>query len=239
MDAQNIQFYGITGNEFTVREGKAPDVYIPKSLMLTGNIDTPLRYIEKQKASFPVFGGVINANIEVDREEMTIKLYVDPKGQSFDSIWGKLAFAEEFTKFGINSGEEQTPNALGEFIKMNRSCLTDRDTAMNLVKVLRSFNAKIAKALEVVKDDRANYNLHKSQAVESNLPETFFLDIPIFKGQPKKKIEVEININADTLACSLISPEANDYISEQKNLIIDEQIKKIQEIMPELCIIEV
>jgi subtilisin-like proprotein convertase family protein len=92
--------------------------------------------------------------------------------------------------------------------------------------------------VEKVIDDRANYSLKKSQAVDSNIPESFYLEISIFKGQPKIKIQIEININADSLNCSLISPEANDYISDQKNQIIDEQIKKISELIPELCIIE-
>jgi hypothetical protein len=110
---------------------------------------------------------------------------------------------------------------------------------MNLVKELRTFKAKIDKEVEKVFDDRANFTLKKAQAVDSNIPENFYLVIPIFKGQEKVKIQIEININAESLNCSLVSPEANDYISDQKNQIIDEQIKKIQEIIPELCIIEV
>jgi len=241
MKAENLQIIGLTGNELIIREGKAPDIFIMKPLKLTCNIDAVFRYLEKQKGTISLIAGegkTLNANIEVDRENMTIKLYVDPKGQSPDSVWSKLEYHEDFLKFKINTGEEFTTYGLAELFKMNRSCFQDRDTAMKLVKDLRTFKAKIDKEVEKVIDDRANYSLKKSQAVDSNIPESFYLEISIFKGQPKIKIQIEININADSLNCSLISPEANDYISDQKNQIIDEQIKKISELIPELCIIE-
>jgi hypothetical protein len=238
MKTEQILINGLSGNEIIFREGKAPDIFVPRSLRLTGNIDTVSRYLEKQKGTIPILEGTMNANIEIDREKMTIKLYVDPKGQSFDSIWGKLELHEDFLKFEINTGEEFSTTALAELFKMNRSCFKDRDAAMKLVKELRTFKAKIDKEVEKTSDDRANYTLHKSQAVDSNIPDNFYLVIPIFKGQPKHTIQVEININADSLNCSLISPEANDYISDQKNQIIDEQIKKIRDIVPDLCILE-
>lgn len=238
MKTEQININGLTGNEIIFREGKAQDVFIPKSLKLTGNIDSVFRYLEKQKGTIPIINGTLNANIEINREDMVIKLYVDPKGQSYDSVFGQLEFHEDFLRFGVNTGESMQPSELAEKIKMNRSCFMDKEVAMKLVKDLKSFKAKVDKVLEKVVDDRANYTLHKSQAVESNIPETFFLSVPIFKGQPKESFEVEININADNFNCSLISPEANDYISENKNRIIDDQIKKIEEIIPELVIIE-
>lgn len=246
MKTEQIKINGLTGNEIIFREGKARDEFIPKPMNISGIIDAPLRYIEKQWGSFPVDPStrttaqiVYLGGITVNREAMTIILCVDPKGEAPDTVTGKLEFHEDFVKFSINSGEEHTTTALAELFKMNRSCFKEREVAMRLVKELRSFKAKVDKEVEKTSDDRANYTLHKSQAVDSNIPESFYLNVPIFKGQPAKTIQVEININADSLNCSLISPEANDYIAEQKNMIIDEQITKIQEIIPELVIIEV
>ena len=242
MKTEQININGLTGNEIIFREGKARDEFIPKPMSIIGIIDAPLRYIEKQMGSFPVVEKidpmVYLARLTVDREAMTIILCVDPKGEVPDTIIGKLEVHEDFVKFGINSGDELTTTALAELFKMNRSCFKDRETAMKLVKELRSFKAKVDKEIEKTSDDRANYNLRKSQAVDSNIPESFYLNVPIFKGQPAKTIQIEININADSLNCSLISPEANDYIAEQKNMIIDEQIKKIEDLIPELVIIE-
>jgi hypothetical protein len=241
MKADQITINGLSGNELIWREGKAPDVYVPKPLVINGNIDTVTRYLEKQKAILTVVAGVFLANVLIDRsdEKMSISLFVDPKGQSPDTITGKLEFHEDFERFGINSGKEYSTTALAELFKMNRSCFKDRQVAMSLVKDLRSFKAKVDKEVEKMTDDRANYNIKLSQAVESNLPESFYLNVPVFKGQEKRTFMIEININPDSLACSLISPEANDYIADEKNKIIDEQIAKIKEITPELVIIEV
>jgi hypothetical protein len=194
--------------------------------------------------SFPVHPSVASktvylARLTVNREAMTIILCVDPKGEAPDTVTGSLELHEDFTKFGINSGLEMTTTTLAELFKMNRSAFKDREVAMNLVKELRSFKAKVDKQLEKTVDDRANYNLHKSQAVDSNIPESFYLNVPIFKGQPSRSFQVEININAESLNCSLISPEVNDYISDEKNKIIDEQVEKIEALVPELVIIEV
>ena len=246
MKTEQILINGLTGNEIIFREGKARDEFIPKPMSVTGIIDAPLRYIKTQMKSFPnyetndtILLDVYKAGLTVNREAMSIVLTVDPKGEAPDNIIGRLEYHEDFTKFAVNTGIEFTTTQLAELFKMNRSCFQDKDTAMKLVKDLRSFKAKVDKQLEKFSDDRANYSLHKSQVVDSNIPETFKLNVPIFKGQPKEIIEVEINISAESLNCSLISPEANDYISEFKNKIIDDQIKAIQEIIPELCIIEV
>jgi len=110
---------------------------------------------------------------------------------------------------------------------------------MKLVKDLRNFTAKINKELESFKDDRANYALKKSQVVETNLPASFILVVPIFKGQPKESFEVEINIDADNLTCSLVSPVANDFIYDFKDKIIGTEIEKIKSLLPDLVIIEV
>jgi len=245
MKTERITINGLTGNEIIFREGPARAVFIPLPMNISGNIDTPLRYIEKQKAYFPIYGttadgkSIFMAHVIVDRENMAMALFVHPKSEDPDKITGKLELHEDFVKFGINSGKELTTTALAELFKMNRSAFKDKETAMKLVKDLRSFKAKVDKDIEKHSDDRANFTMHKSQAVDSNIPASFQLVVPIFKGEHALTFQVEININAENLNCSLISPEVNDYIAVEKNKIIDEQIKKIQEVMPELLIIEV
>jgi hypothetical protein len=223
-----------TGSELTIREGKAIDLKEPRVTIVSGTIDSPLRWLKHKLTSFVI----ICCSVFVNKEIGTITLVTDEKNHYSDEITGRLEFHPDFVKFGINSGQQETSHDLAEKIKMWRSCFKDKDTAMKLVKNLRNFTAKVNKELEAFKDDRANYALKKSQIVETNLPETFILVVPVFKGQPKESLEVEINIDADKLTCSLISPQANDYIAEFKEKIIDEQIEKIREVAPELVIIE-
>lgn len=225
----------LDGNTLIIREGQASKPVEPGQVKLSGNIDSPLRWLEKKLNNIEV----IRAHVAVNREIREICLFVDEKSPTFDSITGQLEFHPDYIKWGINSGEQQTAHELAEFIKMNRSSFKDKNTAMKLVTDLRKFTAKVNKELEAFKDDRANFAMKRTQVVETNLPESFVLVVPIFKGQKKETIVVEISINPDSLACTLVSPEANDYIDEFKDKIIDEQIKGIKEIAPELVIIEV
>jgi hypothetical protein len=230
-----ITLIDFKGSELVIREGQASKPIEPQPVKVVGTIETPLRWLKKRAGTLKIS----DCSIQVDREAGDITLTINEKSQYFDEITGKLELHPDFIKFGINTGEQRTPHDLAELFKMNRSCFKDKDTAMKLVKELRTFKAKVDKELESVKDDRANYSMKKIQAVETNIPELFILVVPIFKGQPKETIEVEINIDADKLTCSLISPAANDYIAEFKERIIEEQIKAIGALVPELVIIEV
>jgi hypothetical protein len=223
------------GNELVVREGAASKPIEPIKVDIKGVINSPFNWLEKKLSALKV----IDSNILIDKDKGTIILTVNEKSPVFDTIQGSLQLHPDFEMFNINSGESITSHDLAEKIKMFRSCFLDKDTAMKLVKNLRNFTAKVNKELEAFKDDRANYALKKSQIVETNLPESFTLVVPIFKGQEKRHVEVEININADNLNCTLISPEVNDYISTFKETIIDEQIDKIKTLVPDLAIIEV
>jgi len=77
--------------------------------------------------------------------------------------------------------------------------------------------------------------------VDSNLPKSFKLNIPLFEGFPNEEIEVEIYADVDgrDVSLSLISAGANEAIEEYKNRVINEQLDKIKEIAPDIVIIEV
>jgi len=230
-----INLVNYKGSELVIREGKASDPINPVNVLIEGNIDSPLWWLKKKLSVI----NIVLCHLLVDREKGVMSLYVDDKGPATDCIKGRLDLHPDFVKFGINTGAQIDSHTLAEKIKMYRSCFKDKSTAMKLVSDLRNFTAKINKELEAIKDDRANYSLKKSQIVDTNLPDSFILVVPVFKGEKKQEIKIEINIDANTLNCSLISPDANDYISEFKDSIIDEQIEKILAIQPGLTIIEI
>lgn len=225
----------LSGNELIIREGEALPAVEPVKFIINGTIESPFKWLEMKKSAI----NVIDCNVLVDNDKGQIKLTINEKDAYSDTIIGVLSLHPDFVKFGINSGQQITPNELAEKIKMYRSCFKDKDTAMKLVKDLRNFTAKINKELESFKDDRANYALKKTQVVDTNLPASFILVVPIFKGQPKESFEVEINIDADKLTCSLVSPVANDFIYDFKSKIINQEIEKIKSLLPELVVIEV
>lgn len=221
--------------EIIIREGKALPVQEPVPLSLDGCIDTPLRYVKKRK-------GIINhlaANVRIDRDAMSIGLEAGENSFYKDTVTGRLKKSTELEAFGINSGEYISNFDMADLIKKNRSYFESKTVAMKLVTELRNFKAKVEKELELSDDKRGNANIRKSQIVDSNLPESFHINVPVFKGMDCRRIEVEVEINPTDLSCTLVSPEANDIITGERDSIINEQIKLIEDEVPDILIVEV
>lgn len=177
--------------------------------------------------------------VEINREKGTIE-FVEDEGYPWESNYkGALKFDERFLRFKINTGETFTPLDLGNFFKMNRSFFSSVSEASKLVSKLINFEADVDSKIQEADDGRANKTSVRTQVVTSNVPPSFKLNIPIFKGCPNQLIEVEIAIDARSLNCSLISPEANDYIETIKDEVIDKEKERISEAHPLLRIFEV
>ena len=232
--------YNGTPIEVVLREGEAPVVLDPKEperVVISGTIDTPFRWLEKrielinQKAS----------NIIVNRDVMGIALTVDETNYYQSDIRGELKTSKEMMEFGINTEKKWEPIKLSKFLKMHRAFFTDKSQNMMLVSTLKNFKAKVNQDIERSKEENGSKVDNYSQVVDSNLPKSFKLNIPLFKGFACEEIEVEIYADVDgrDVSLSLVSAGANETIEEYKNKVIDEQLEQIRQIAPDIVIIEV
>ena len=232
--------YNGTPIEVVLREGEAPVVLDPKEperVVISGTIDTPFRWLEKrielinQKAS----------NIIVNRDVMGIALTVDETNYYQSDIRGELKTSKEMMEVGINTEKKWEPIKLSKFLKMHRAFFTDKSQNMMLVSTLKNFKAKVNQDIERSKEENGSKVDNYSQVVDSNLPKSFKLNIPLFKGFACEEIEVEIYADVDgrDVSLSLVSAGANEAIEEYKNKVIDEQLEQIRQIAPDIVIIEV
>ena len=222
-------------NTLEIREGKALELKEPVKLDLSGIIDTVTRFLEKRMGTFEDK----SAHILVDREVMTITLVTDEHNHYFDQVSGKLILNPDFTKWNINTGKAWNPKELSEFVKMNRACFDVRDTAMQLSAELSNIKVKVDKEFERSDNNRGDFRAVIAQKViASNIPERFRLSLPIFKGTDPVSFEVEVYVSPDNYACTLVSPEANDFVFTVKNNIIDSQLDIIKELAPDIVVIE-
>ena len=232
--------YNGTPIEVVLREGEAPVVLDPKEperVVISGTIDTPFRWLEKrielinQKAS----------NIIVNRDVMGIALTVDETNYYQSDIRGELKTSKEMMEFGINTEKKWEPIKLSKFLKMHRAFFTDKSQNMMLVSTLKNFKAKVNQDIERSKEENGSKVDNYSQVVDSNLPKSFKLNIPLFKGFACEEIEVEIYADVDgrDVSLSLVSAGANEAIEEYKNKVIDEPLDAIRQIAPDIVIIEV
>ena len=226
--------------EVVLREGEAPvalDPKEPERVVINGTIDAPIRWLEKrvelinQKAT----------NIIVNRDKMRMALTIDETSYYQTEINGILQASKEMQEFGINVEKKWEPIKLSKFIKMHRAFFTDKSQNMMLVSTLKNFKAKVNQDIERSKEENGNKTDNYSQVVDSNLPKSFKLNIPLFKGFACEETEVEIYADVDgrDVSLSLVSAGANEAIEEYKNKVIDVQLDAIRQIAPDIVIVEV
>lgn len=226
--------------EIVLREGNAPVALNPREperVTVHGTIDAPFRWLEKRV-------GLINqkeANIIVSRDRMMLVLTIGETDYYQTEISGTLQASKEMQEFGINTDKGWEPAKLSQFFKMHRAFFKDKSENMALVSTLKNFKAKVNQEIERSKEENGSKVDNYSQVVDSNLPKSFKLNIPLFKGFACEEIEVEIYADVDgrDVSLSLVSAGANEAIEEYKNKVIDEQLAAINKIAPDIVIIEV
>jgi hypothetical protein len=226
--------------EVVLREGEAPvalDPKEPERVVINGTIDAPFRWLEKRIE-------LINqksTNLIVNRDKMGLALTIDETNYYQTEINGILQASKEMMEFGINTDKKWEPIKLSKFIKMHRAFFTDKSQNMMLVSTLKNFKAKVNQDIERSKEENGSKVDNYSQVVDSNLPKSFKLNIPLFKGFDNEEIEVEIYADVDgrDVSLSLVSAGANEAIEEYKNKVIDVQLDAIRQIAPDIVIIEV
>lgn len=226
----------IKGSASTVLFGEALTPQEPVKTIIKGVINAPLQWLAVRTKEFEH----TKAHITVDRDKMSITLQLDEGNHYGTSITGSLQVHPIYALFGINSGRYRTTFELAELIKMNRAYFENRQQAMELVTQLRQFKAKIDKQVA------AEFNPNKgdkkacySQTIDSNLPPSFEVKMPLFKGQAPVVFEVETYFNPDDLTCSLVSAASSERVQDEKDTTIDAVISQIKDIAPEIAILEI
>ncbi len=242
--------------ELVIRKGEAAKV-VPfrESISVKGDLSTPYNYLKnapnwftqvmdapevaEQKEFDKLDAPLDYSELYVDYDNGEITLLVDAGAVWQSQYKGVLEIDKIFKLFKINTGAQFTTFELADLFKMNRSFFETKDAAMKIVSELTNFKAKVNKIIEDADDSRGNKTVLHAQAVESNIPAAFQLNIPIFKGFPKHAIQIEISINSRDLSCTLISPEANDIINETKQDLINKQLELIAELYPTLKVFSI
>lgn len=221
--------------ELVILHGEAEKVFHLKSIDVKG---ASIRAVQEYLSKKVVIPGLIeDSKIEYSYADLYIKLYYAARERNPDLIFGELKLHPDLVKFNINGSKTYNTFELADFIKMNRHYFENKEYAMRLVSDLRGFEGKVNKDIEAKADTRGNAKIYLNQVVESNIPAGFVLMLPVFVGQDKIRLNVEINITAD-FSCSLISPDLKELIDLETKGIIDTELEAIKLLHPELKIFE-
>lgn len=229
--------------EVVIREGEAPNLLepiAPLKINLTGVIGAPVEFLQK-RLDQPDQINEKRCHVLVNREKLRIELVFNENDEyTSGHVIGVLEQHPKFKEFGINQPKLWDPNELGQFFKMNRSFFADKTENMNLVTQLKNFEAKVNTIIEKQKSDNGDFKDNYSGVVSSNLPGAFKLKIPLFKGRSAEEIEIEFyaSVNGRNVQLQLFSPGACQALEDIRDQIIEDEIKKIRDLTPNIAIIE-
>lgn len=213
----------------------------PIRIELTGTIGAPYEFLSKRNDQPEQINQKL-CHIIVDRENITITLITNESDEyTRGEIVGQLKFNPKFNEFGINTGKAWSPTQLGMYFKMNRSFFTSKEDNMKLVSELMNFTATVNNSIQRAANEKGDRSDNFDQVVNSNLPKSFNLVIPIFKGSKAETIEVETfaQVNGREVSFTLLSPGAQAVMEDIRDKVIDDQIDQIKDLCPDIAIIEI
>lgn len=216
----------------------------PRRLRINGTLQAPLEFL-KHRAEFtgPTETQIDQAHtiVLIDRDAMSITLVTNENDvRTSQVIIGRLRLSTEYAKFHINDGYDWQPEELGQFLRMMRTYFSDKQENMQIVSSLKSFKAKVNSEYENEVKDNGNRKISYSQVVDSNIPPSFVINIPVFYGMAPQSLEVETiaHVNGTDVGLTLISVGAVSFVEEHKNTLIDNEIEFIRKEFPMLPVIE-
>jgi hypothetical protein len=211
----------------TITHKKGLDEKAPVQIQYTGNIDTVRNFLKGKSTSFDF--AQCTLYIERDNLRMTLIINeIDPYNNG--TVMAMLQKSEQLNKWAVNEGREWTNQELADHCKMNRSQFSVPGNAMKLFSELKDIKIRVDKQYEAENDNRGTTRILVAQKViENSITEKFKINIPIFKGEPKREFEIELYINPSNYNITLVSPEINDYIDEVRDEIFDREIALIKD----------
>ena len=221
----------------------------PKKVCIVGTITAPFAFLQKRWNALKDYHeddapqiDHARTHIIVDRDNLLMKLVCNETDErNTMTVTGKIELSRQFKAFGVNMDVQFVPEDLANFFRINRSYFKERSENMTLVSQLKSFRAKIETEVEREKKDNGSVTDVYKKVVNSNLPASFKVCIPIYKGAAPEEIEIEViaTVNGREVALELISPDAASIVEEVRDKLINDELNKITELAPEIPIIEV
>lgn len=228
--------------EIIIRHGEAEKLLDPKaplSLNISGQLSCVAEYIRKRLNTGQFKQQ--DCRILVDRENVALSFVFNERdAYNNGSVEGRLSLHPDFESLAINRNHAWAPVELAMLLKMHRYWFEDRQKGMQLVSTLMNYKADINQKVEQSVEANGNRADNFAQVVNSNLPATITLSVPIFKGSQPQPLEIEFFAKVDGRDVSfiLLSPGANEALEAYRDAAIDKELDDIRALAPDIAIIE-
>lgn len=214
--------------QLTILTGNAVEQHNPKPVDISGNIDAPSRFIEGRQSEFVLS----NRHCLVSKTDGIIKLIINEQSVVDKyTITGKIEISKKFRKLGINSDVSYKPEELANKLKLLRSLFVSNLEHATICNTLRNLKTKINRDIEKANDQKGNVTNNFRQTVESNMPDSIKLLIPLLEGEDPVEIELNVILEAEggsEIKCHLESIDAAELIESQFTERVNQEIEKIK-----------
>ncbi len=155
------------------------------------------------------------------------------------NVTGKLELSEEMKNFGIVYGFSQNPknystSDLAKLLRFNKRLFQNESDAFKIIEGLSKFTASVQATVSKIDEQRGNKSGHYDVKVDSSIPMAFSLSMPLFKGKPSKKFDIQICFDVRGVNDIILWLESMDLatlIQEDANKYIDEELEKMKNIV--------
>lgn len=214
-----------------VIESKGLDEKAPRSFEFVGNRGAVAEFIKKRVGKIISTEAIVKVNVE----EGIIQLLSDNYSPyEVDKVTSKCVNHPDIEQVLVKNLKAIQ---LANHIKFNRTLFGGKEASMSLVAKLSSFEANVSKAMKDQSDDKGNYDMRRTQVVETNLPATLIIHVIPFKGEQRMPFEAELIVNPADLTISLVSYDLEEYMTNYITTKVNEEVKEISELMPDLPIL--
>lgn len=219
-------------NEIRIIECKGLDEKPPRSFKFIGNRGAVAEFLAKRMP--PVIfdkESVVKVNVEEGKIEFINDLYSEYEK---DQVVSKCVNHPD-VELALIKGVKAIQ--LANHIKFNRTLFGGKEASMSLVAKLSSFEANVTKAMKDQSDDKGNYDLRRTQIVETNLPQNIIIHVIPFKGEQRMPFEAELIVNPADLTISLVSYDLEEYMTNYITTEVNKEVEQIRELRPDLPIL--
>lgn len=212
--------------EIVVRQGNALEVANKTNTRIEGNIDAPSRFVDKREVDIKTshcYYSITDGRIVLQVNEQ------EPYGNF--CVIGQLQISEKFRRLNINRAHLSRPKELARKFKLLRAIFPSKEDHMSICKLLNNLEAKVDKTINEADDNRGNLSHVRNQVLESNIPESFRLNVTLIEGEPKQKIEVQISLSYSNgeILCEMENMDASEFIENIFETRVLEEVAKLEQ----------
>lgn len=215
--------------ELIIRQGEAPKIYDPEKLVFGGMIDAPATFFRTRRANDPNYFDLRKTVVYVDKDERKILLHQNPNDRFADNISGRLYDNPKVVELGLAGGScssYRSPAELSNLLRKYIRFFENPDVGRQLVHELKNVKAKVKGEVDKSSDDRGNKANRFEQSVETNIPVSFVLRMPIFQVSEPVLFAVDIflEVNGPSISCSLDSIQFEEIYEKEIDRILADNV---------------